>query len=236
MYRRQWGRNFPEEDWLDWRFYQSYLELTTNPTTLPELSFVVQFRVTCRGHRKIAPAAVSKLLSRLPGTQIVHASLSDDERKDQQLRDRLRNEFALTLSNWPSTIEHLCLEYPGLPPADGDFHPLRRSEPWADPLSLALNQLTQQLVTVEIEKIMIDPNCSGRCTLTQHSPDGLGFPHSNSSTKLLRHQVSGFSRRTPAVNHIVSPRKRTTKEGGTPELRLLKTGTPTHFGASRRIS
>ncbi|RAH64325.1 uncharacterized protein BO66DRAFT_464752 [Aspergillus aculeatinus CBS 121060] len=157
MARRRWGRKFPKKDWLDWRFYQSYLELITNPAILPELSCVTQFIVTCRGHRTIAPATVSKLLSRLPGAQIVHASLSDNERKDPKLRDQLRNEFALTVSNWPSTIQHLCLEYPGLPPADGHFPPLRRSEPWADPLSLALNHLTQQLVTVELDKIMIGP-------------------------------------------------------------------------------
>ncbi|GKZ39720.1 hypothetical protein AbraIFM66950_000997 [Aspergillus brasiliensis] len=73
MDRRRRGRKFPKEDLLDWRFYQSYLEWTTNPTTLAELSCVVQFRVTCRGHRKNTPATVSKLLSRLPGTQRVYA-------------------------------------------------------------------------------------------------------------------------------------------------------------------
>lgn len=65
--------------------------------------------------------------------------------------------FALSLRDWPASIEHLHLEYRCDPPLNENKIPPKRSEAGKDALCLALHRLSQQLVTLELEEITIGP-------------------------------------------------------------------------------
>ncbi|KAL2813094.1 hypothetical protein BJX63DRAFT_394909 [Aspergillus granulosus] len=147
------------KDLLEWRFEGSYLQFLDPPETLPAVPVIGVFAAPgnqgLTSNRDIAPAAVSKILSRLPRMREVQGRLSDDERKDHSLRNKLRAEFADSLSLWPTSIEHLNLNYRGWPPMDPNFAPLVRSTPGSDALSIALHRLSQQLVTLTLSDIMI---------------------------------------------------------------------------------
>lgn len=90
MRRRRWACHFPDQDYLGWRYEQSYLQLTGN--TLPPVHIVGHLFVDGGNtYRKIAPSTVSKMVNALPQLQKIRALLYDNERKDQALRDSLRN-------------------------------------------------------------------------------------------------------------------------------------------------
>ncbi|KAL2818074.1 hypothetical protein BJX63DRAFT_83196 [Aspergillus granulosus] len=167
-------RSRNSKDLLQWRYESSYLQFLDSPETFPMVHTVGAFE-TCGNediqiNRNIAPAAISRILSRLPRVRKVQGRLSDDERKNHFLRDKLRADFALSLSHWPTSIEHLDLNYRGWPPMDPNFPPLVRSDPGNDALSIALHCLSQQLVTLSLSDIMISPELFWPPGSTTESP------------------------------------------------------------------
>ncbi|KAL2823008.1 hypothetical protein BJX63DRAFT_376066 [Aspergillus granulosus] len=149
------------EDLLDWRFNQSYLQFLDSFDTLPTVPVIRGFETWSDKldlhHRNIAPATVSVIVSRLPRLREFQGWLSDNERKDHSLRNKLRADFAPTISLWPASIKNLELEYVGWPPFNPSFQPLKRSEPGNDALSIALHSLSQQLTMLTLKNIMIAP-------------------------------------------------------------------------------
>ncbi|KAJ5933638.1 hypothetical protein N7454_005967 [Penicillium verhagenii] len=108
-------------------------------------------------HRMLSQATHSKIISRLPQLRSVVMYPDDDERDDHAQRNSLREEFALSLSTWPSSLRSLTMEYPGEPPENQNFPPLVRSVPGKDALSLALNVLSQQLESIKLTMMMTCP-------------------------------------------------------------------------------
>ncbi|GES63345.1 hypothetical protein ATEIFO6365_0007003200 [Aspergillus terreus] len=146
-----WGR-----DLLDHRYERSYLQWSAQD--MPSVNAVVALNIIGEGDwRRIAPAAVARIACRLPRLRKIDCMLCDNERKDLVLRDSLRDEFALSLRDWPASIEHLHLEYRCDPPLNENKIPPRRSEAGKDALCLALHRLSHQLVTLELEEITIGP-------------------------------------------------------------------------------
>lgn len=67
----------------------------------------------------------------------------------------VRIDFSNT--HWPLSLRHLMLAYEGRPPFDETYPSPKRSAPGTDPLCLALHQLSQQLETLDLYRMMIGP-------------------------------------------------------------------------------
>ncbi|KAL5358360.1 hypothetical protein BJX96DRAFT_173364 [Aspergillus floccosus] len=149
------------KDLLDLRYHHSYLRLSALEHTLPSVRAIVDLDVigdiSYSDYRRIAPAAVSGIISCLPRLRTLNGVLCDNERRDMTVKRSLRDEFAVSLTQWPASIQHLHLKYRGDPPANQNRPPPRLSEKGTDALCLALNCLSQQLVTIELEDITIGP-------------------------------------------------------------------------------
>ncbi|KAL2830075.1 hypothetical protein BDW59DRAFT_178200 [Aspergillus cavernicola] len=130
--RRLRGMQRPGVDILHWRYMASYLELLKPIEEIPTVRVISGLVVHQGIERNIAPATVSKLISRLPRLSRLTAALSDNERKDKPLRNRLRYEFAISLTQWPASLEHLVLKYTGEAPKDANYPPAKRSKQGAD--------------------------------------------------------------------------------------------------------
>ncbi|KAL4905213.1 hypothetical protein BDW74DRAFT_178216 [Aspergillus multicolor] len=154
--RRRRGMKLPGTDILHWRYMASYLKLLVPPESIPIVSTISSLDVWGT-HRNVAPETVSKIISRMANLETLTPYLSDNERKDKVLRDSLRNNFARSLTLWPTSLGHLFLTYTGSAPANADFPPFKRSRPGADALCIALWQLSQQLKSTSLEGFMAGP-------------------------------------------------------------------------------
>ncbi|KAL4865419.1 hypothetical protein BDV12DRAFT_211075 [Aspergillus spectabilis] len=155
--RRLRGMKRPGTDILHWRYMSSYLDMLKPAEAVPVAHAIFDLVVRRGVERNIAPAALSKLISRLPRLSNLTAALSDNERKDEHLRNRLRSEFAISLTQWPESLQQLIFEYPGEAPRDADYPPLKRSKPGADSFCPALRHLSQQLKHISLEGLMAGP-------------------------------------------------------------------------------
>ncbi|KAJ5757708.1 uncharacterized protein N7511_006402 [Penicillium nucicola] len=155
--RIQQNNAFPEEDLLWERYETSYLQLTED-THLPIVNCIEKLQV--RGlvaYRGLSPRALSDIVCCLPRLRALSVDLNDNYRRNPTMQNHLRSEFSQGITNWPPSLTDLLLRYEGYPPWDQSFPAVKRSEPSADPLSLALHRLTQQLETVDLAPIMIGP-------------------------------------------------------------------------------
>lgn len=132
-------------------------------------------------YRKVTPS--SKVISRPPRLRSLPLDPDDNERKDEMIRNHLREgihsplpvavltpkimlyiqdtltciEFALSLAEWPKSLRYLCLQYTGNSPENHNISPFIRSAAGKDSLSLALNALSQQLETILLLSVSIGP-------------------------------------------------------------------------------
>ncbi|KAL4963742.1 uncharacterized protein BDV14DRAFT_201469 [Aspergillus stella-maris] len=154
--RQQTGMKLQGTDILHWRYMASYLKLLVPAEDIPLVPVISRLQLWDM-HRHIEPVSASKLISRLSRLHYLIPHLSDNERKDATLRDRLKNDFALSLHMWPASLQILTLKYPGAAPADGDYPPFKRSLPGRDALCITLRNLSQRLRRISIEDAMIGP-------------------------------------------------------------------------------
>ncbi|CAI7629321.1 unnamed protein product [Penicillium pancosmium] len=73
------------------------------------------------------------------------------------IRNRLREEFALSFAEWPKSLRSLCLQYTGNRPENHNISPFIRSVAGNDFLSLTVNALSQQLETNWLLSVSIGP-------------------------------------------------------------------------------
>lgn len=82
-------------DLLDLRYHHSYLRLSALEHTLPPVRAIVDLDVigdiSYSDYRRIAPAAVSGIISCLPRLRTVNGVLCDNERRDMTVRQSLRD-------------------------------------------------------------------------------------------------------------------------------------------------
>jgi hypothetical protein len=89
--RQKTGCIFLERDLLERRYEHCYLGLIEE-SNLSNVDCISSFRIPGQySHRKIAPKAVSKMVSHLPRLQHINVALNDCESEDIMLRDQLRN-------------------------------------------------------------------------------------------------------------------------------------------------
>ncbi|CAI7589407.1 unnamed protein product [Penicillium viridicatum] len=142
---------FPNQELLHRRYERSYLQLTE--ITLPNVECITSLKVLGYGrYRNIAPGSVSEMVSRLPRLDTINAELRDRERRGTAASDSLGDFPSAT---WPSSLRHLRLEYGAIPRYGTNFPPLANPPPKS--MCLTLHRLTQQLKTVDLAQIMIDP-------------------------------------------------------------------------------
>lgn len=116
LYRRKFRRPYITTDICEARFEQSYLELSAFfqlPLCLFSV-FEVKIERTWYGlfrTRKFAPSACCQVACNLVALTEVNWELSDNEKKDLQLRKRLRDNFARHLTLLPASLENFVLLY-----------------------------------------------------------------------------------------------------------------------------
>lgn len=125
------------------RYAHSYLDLGST-VDLPFLERVTCLVVSGQGPRYISPSSAFSLLRFLPQVSDVTLQLYDDERKDQDLRKKLRHEFAQALCNGEcKNLKRFKLEYQHEGPADHRFKSadmrVLRDGTLCDPFSVGLN-------------------------------------------------------------------------------------------------
>jgi hypothetical protein len=87
--RFSWGESFPDKDYLERRYEQSYLSLSVPMDELPFINAITHLYIRGTG-RNFKPAVVSQVASRLPRLCSVEAELTDNEKRDSVLRDSVR--------------------------------------------------------------------------------------------------------------------------------------------------
>lgn len=117
--RRSWAGSFPEKDYLERRYEQSYLSLSVPIDELPFINAVTHLHIRGTG-RNFEPAIVSQVASRLPRLYSVEAELTDNEKRDSVLRDTLRT------SNLVLFLVYVLIDNPlqsSLPASPSGLHP-----------------------------------------------------------------------------------------------------------------
>lgn len=159
-YRRRMGII---DNMMEVRYQQSYLELLDTPGLVLSLGIFSEFKVPSPFSRSlqrrlISPSACCRIAAQLHGVEEIDWHLSDNEKKDVALRRRLRDDFAKGLPLLPKSLRHVVLEYPHESPRNHDFSSsdiLDKANPTADPLSVALRQLSKRLVSADLRGISL---------------------------------------------------------------------------------
>ncbi|KAJ5119112.1 hypothetical protein N7448_010820 [Penicillium atrosanguineum] len=150
-------KRFETGDILGDRYENSFLELKEDLER--PIKIIDEFITETIIYRQITPVAALHIISRLPRLKTVNLQINDPELngdKEEKFRDRLRQEFSRSISDLPQSVDTFRLDYAATPlyekrPA------LQRSLPGCDSLSLALHNMSQQLVYIELLNIMISP-------------------------------------------------------------------------------
>ncbi|OQD60687.1 hypothetical protein PENPOL_c021G10365 [Penicillium polonicum] len=138
---------FPEQELLHRRYERSYLQLTE---ALPNVECITSLKVLgCGRYRNIAPGSVSEMVAHLPRLDTINAELRDRDRRGTAASDSLGD---FPSAPWPSSLRHLRLECEASQRYGANLPPLANKS-----MCLALHRLTQQLKTVDLSQIMIDP-------------------------------------------------------------------------------
>jgi hypothetical protein len=141
-------RRGQRHDLFDLRYRDTYLQLL-NPENIPQLYNVASLTVAGNGKRKLAPAIVAGLMSRLPDLAAVDCSFWDNERRRPDRRRHLRSQLAEQLEKLsaPKQLGKFSLIFVNRPPSNsnfvdadvrGSFYP-----PQTDDLSTALRLFTK---------------------------------------------------------------------------------------------
>ncbi|KAH8662093.1 hypothetical protein BX600DRAFT_550925 [Xylariales sp. PMI_506] len=150
--RRRWRLRYLIPDILDYRYLQSHLELLE--CDLPSLSFISHFQIPQAWHqyRFINPGACCIIASKLNKLDSIVWHLSDNEKRDLDLRRRLRRDMARCLPALPPSLSHIQLTYSHDPPHNETFEPANIVGPKGtpDPVSVALRDVCQCLETATI--------------------------------------------------------------------------------------
>ncbi|KAL2704454.1 hypothetical protein AAEP93_005525 [Penicillium crustosum] len=142
---------FPKEELLHRRYERSYLQLTEVP--LPNVKCITSLKVLGYGkYRNILPGSVSEMVARLPRLDTLNVEIRDRLRRGAAASDSLDDFPSAT---WPSSLRHLRLECEPSHPYGMNFSPLANPAPKS--MCLALHRLSQQLKTVDLSQLMIDP-------------------------------------------------------------------------------
>ncbi|KAI0133760.1 hypothetical protein BJ170DRAFT_175133 [Xylariales sp. AK1849] len=140
-------------DKLETRYEQSYLELTWDE--LPTLSMISVFHVPApyQKYRFISPGACCMIATKFNSLELITWFLSDNERKNLSLRRRLRDVFAKSIPDLPSSLQRIELFYRhklSAPPSNPREDDVGTISVVPDPLSVALRGLCQRLRSVRI--------------------------------------------------------------------------------------
>ncbi|CRL29363.1 unnamed protein product [Penicillium camemberti] len=142
---------FPDDELLHRRYESSYLQLSEVP--LPNVKCITSLRVLGYGrYRNIAPGSVSEMVARLPRLDTINADIRERPRRGGPLSESLGD---FPGGSCPSSLQHLRLECEASTRYGVASPPLANPAPKS--MCLALHRLTQQLKTVELSQIMIDP-------------------------------------------------------------------------------
>lgn len=146
-----------------WRYEWSYLEFVElNGKEILSVKVISDLKIQGGNgmERRVAPAAVSAIVARLPHVKGAQASLFDNQKDDPSLRQGMRDGkgdcclsaiypaswyvvFARTLlPQWPASVKHLELYYRGDAPLNENYPPVTHSQKGEDSLSIALNRFT----------------------------------------------------------------------------------------------
>ncbi|SPQ21982.1 2590eedb-3c64-45a5-97ad-ac6fab2e734d [Thermothielavioides terrestris] len=150
-------------DLFERRYESSYLDLRlampgqsagSEAEALPEVHCILGFGVQridspLLHYRHFAPRALCLMASRMSGLEQVYWVLRDKEKRDVELRKKLRADFADSLQALPSTLRSFHLMYGGPAPKDHFFERPsildEADQDGHDKLSLALHKLSQRL-------------------------------------------------------------------------------------------
>ncbi|KGO78186.1 hypothetical protein PITC_034010 [Penicillium italicum] len=153
--RQQRGYAFPEEELLDRRYQDSYLQLT-GKVSLPDVNCIKSFQVSgCDSVRNIAPGAVSEMVAHLPRLQTLQANLCEKERRDTAMCTSLEIQMDFSIISWPRSLRHLSLSFMPNRVHGKECSLLSNRDP--DSLYLAMHPMTQHLETVHLSEITIGP-------------------------------------------------------------------------------
>ncbi|OQE85838.1 hypothetical protein PENNAL_c0023G11829 [Penicillium nalgiovense] len=155
--RLERGRAFPEEELLQRRYQDSYLQLR-GKIALRDVKCITSLDVMgCDNFRNIAPGAVSEMVVHLPRLQTVTATLRDKVRNGPEMGDSdSLGDFPRVAARWPSSLRHLRLRYDPSQRYGEDYSP--HSTPGPNSRSLALQQIIQQLENVDLTETTIGPD------------------------------------------------------------------------------
>jgi hypothetical protein len=166
-------------DLLHRRYERSYLEFsktTTNSECPPVLAISSLSIEGLAKSRLIQPASSIFIASKLPKLNSVHLEMKDECRRDEQLRQHLRNgklhgintciskfiltvlsEFARHIHCFPSSVRKFHLHFHYAPPRDESYPPPDVTENGTDLLSSHLRHFSQRLERFELVGTVIGP-------------------------------------------------------------------------------
>ncbi|KAF7533699.1 hypothetical protein G7054_g6866 [Neopestalotiopsis clavispora] len=111
--------------------------------------------------RSIEAKVFGIIASRLSNLEQVDWTLEDSENEDLSLRQRMRQEFAASLANFPQSVREFRLFYANPGPHNHDFQPPRahNGDLAADPFSIALRGVSQHCISFTLDgTVVFDAN------------------------------------------------------------------------------
>ncbi|KAJ5932539.1 hypothetical protein N7516_007028 [Penicillium verrucosum] len=188
---------YPRQELLHRRYERSYLQLTE--ITLPNVECVTSLDILGYGqYRNILTGSVSEMVARLPRLDTINAELRDSGRRGAAASDNLDDSHSAT---WPSSLRHLRLKYEASQRYGMNFPP-----PANPHLCLALHRLTQQLKTVELSQIMIDPELFWPANANDTTPSWPNLIKIDISYKRARNMRYGRLQTFAGEQHLSSGR------------------------------
>ncbi|KAJ5985218.1 hypothetical protein N7522_012414 [Penicillium canescens] len=131
---------------------------TTTDSECPPVSAIASLSIQGLGkERLIEPASSVFIASKLPRLNRVRLMMKDDCKRDEQLRQCLRNNFARNLHLFPASVRKLGLQFHYLPPKDQNYPPPDVTVDGTDLLSSHLRNFSQQLESLYTTQYVIGP-------------------------------------------------------------------------------
>ncbi|KAL8684720.1 MAG: hypothetical protein Q9218_008168 [Villophora microphyllina] len=184
-------------DLWEHRYEHSILKLLHHPK-LPDLSILSRFRLTSMPYRHVEPQSAILIAAKCRNLQFLDIGLNDDEKKDPDVRRRVRYDLATALPTLPSSsLRDFTLGFYHEDPSNQYFSPpsallpLPEAAHATDHLSHALHtlSLSTNLTSLILNPIVISPSLYWPSDTTGANPPY--WPN-------LRHHHVEFNMTSPA--------------------------------------
>ncbi|CAG8910035.1 unnamed protein product [Penicillium egyptiacum] len=147
-------------DLLSQRYERSYLEFSkaTSDSECPLVPAITSLSIQgLAEERLIEPASSVFIALKLPRLNRVELIMKDECKRDERLRQLLRNNFARNLHLFPTSVRKLSLQFHYLPPRDQNYPPPDVTVDGSDLLSSHLRNFSQQLESLYTTQSVIGP-------------------------------------------------------------------------------